>query len=88
MAPASSRERARTVVLVLLGLLFFAAAIVPVVQSLVRPPRCTAGPMLNLAQRGELLASVALVGLGGILLKVFAPPRSDQSSVAVPLRNV
>jgi len=88
MAPASSRERARTVVLVLLGLLFFAAAIVPVVQSLVHPPRCTAGRMLNLAQRGELLASVALVGLGGILLKVFAPPRSDQSSVAVPLRNV
>src|SRR5206468_2499150 len=28
------------------------------------------------AQRGELLASVALVGLGGILLMVFAPSRS------------
>jgi len=133
MAAASSRERARTVGLVLLGLLFFATAIVPVVQSLVHPPRCTAGPMLNtvlatlgifvllaarnpsahrslilfaawssfahaaimlvmsfqvLAQRGELLASVALVGLGGILLMVFAPSRSDQSSVAVPLKNV
>ena len=133
MAAASSRERARTVVLALLGLLFFATAIVPVVQSLMHPPRCTAGPMLNAvlatlgvfvflaarnpsvhrslilfaawssfahaaimlvmsfqvpAQRGELLASVALVGLGGILLMVFAPPRSDQSSVAVPLKNV
>jgi hypothetical protein len=41
-----------------------------------------------MAQREELLASVALVGLGGILLMVFAPSRSDQSSVAVPLKNV
>jgi hypothetical protein len=41
-----------------------------------------------LAQRGELLASVALVGLGGILLMVFAPSRSDPSSVTVPLKNV
>jgi FtsH-binding integral membrane protein len=133
MVAASRRERARTVALVLLGLLFFAAAIVPVVQSLMRPPRCTAGPMLNAvlatlgvflvlaarnppahrslilfaawssfahaaimlvmafqvpAQRGVLLASVGLVGLGGVLLMVFAPPRSDQSSVAVPLKNV
>jgi len=133
MVVASSRERARTIALVLLGLLFFATAIVPVVQSLVRPPRCTAGPMLNAvlatlgifvflaarnpsahrslimfaawssfahaaimlvmsfqvpAQRGVLLASVALVGLGGVLLMVFAPPRSDQSSVAVPLKDV
>lgn len=47
MAAASSRERVRTVVLGLLGLVFFATAIVPVVQSIVRAPRCTAGPMLN-----------------------------------------
>jgi hypothetical protein len=39
-------------------------------------------------QRGVLLASVALVGLGGVLLMVFAPSRSDQASVAVPLKNV
>ena len=133
MAAASSRERARTVVLGLLGLVFFATASIPVVQSLAQPPRCTAGPMLNavlatlgvflllaarnpsahrslilfaawssfahaaimlvmsfqvLAQRGELLVSVALVGLGGILPMVFAPSRSDQSSVAVPLKSV
>ena len=111
MAAASSRERARTVGLALLGLLFFATASTPVVQSIVQPPRCTAGPMLNAvlatlgvflllaarnpsahrslilfagwssfahaaimlvmsfqvpAQRGVLLASVALVGLGGV----------------------
>jgi FtsH-binding integral membrane protein len=47
MAAASSRERVRTVVLVLLGLLFFATAIVPVVNSILHAPRCTAGPMLN-----------------------------------------
>ncbi len=133
MAAASSRERARTVGLALLGLLFFATASIPVVQSIVQPPRCTAGPMLNAvlatlgvflllaarnpsahrslilfaawssfahaaimlvmsfqvsAQRGVLLASVALVGLGGVLLMVFAPPGNDQSSVAVPLKNV
>jgi FtsH-binding integral membrane protein len=133
MAAASSRERARTVGLALLGLLFFATASIPVVQSIVQPPRCTAGPMLNAvlatlgvflllaarnpsahrslilfaawssfahaaimlvmsfqvpAQRGVLLASVAMVGLGGVLLMVVAPSRSDQSSVAVPLKNV
>jgi FtsH-binding integral membrane protein len=129
MAAASSRERARTVALALLGLVLFATAIVPVVLSFGHAVRCTAGPMLNAvlatlgiflflaarnpsahrslilfaawssfahaaimlvmsfqvpAQRGELLASVALVGLGGILLMVFAPPRSEQSSGAVP----
>ena len=133
MAVASSRERARTVVLVLLGLLLFAAAMVPVVQSLVHPPRCTAGPMLNAvlatlgifvllaarnppahrslilfaawssfahaaimlvtsfqvpAQREVLLVSAAVTGLGGVLLMVFAPSRSDQASVAVPMKNV
>ena len=129
MAAASSRERTRTVVLGLLGLLFFATAIVPVVQSMVHPPRCTSGPMLNAvlatlgifvflaarnpsahrslilfaawssfahaaimlvtsfqvpAQRGVLLASVAVTALAGVLLMVFAPSRSDQVSVAVP----
>jgi FtsH-binding integral membrane protein len=129
MAGASSRERAGTIVLAVLGLLFFVAAIIPVVQSILTPPRCTAAPMLNAvlatlgvflvlaarnpaahrslilfaawssfahagimlvmsfqvpAQRGVLLASVALVGLGGVLLMVFTPPRTDQSSVAVP----
>ena len=47
MAAASSRERVRTIVLGLLGLVFFAAAIVPVVGSILHAPRCTAGPMLN-----------------------------------------
>ena len=47
MAAASSRERVRTVVLVLLGLAFFAAAIIPVVNSILHAPRCTGGPMLN-----------------------------------------
>ena len=115
-----------------MGLLFFATSI-PVVQSIVQQPRCTAGPMLNAvlatlgvflllaarnpsahrslilfaawssfahaaimlvlsfqvpAQRGVLLVSVALVGLGGVLLLVVAPSRNDQSSVAVPLENV
>ena len=133
MATASSRERVRTVVLGLLGLVFFGTAIVPVVQSMVHPPRCTSGPMLNAvlatlgvfvflaarnpsahrslilfaawssfahaaimlvtsfqvpAQRGVLLASAAVTGLGGVLLMVFAPSRSDQASVAVPLKNV
>jgi hypothetical protein len=119
------RERARTIVLAVLGLVFFATAIIPVVQSVVQPPRCTAGPMLNAvlatlgvfvflaarnpsahrslilfaawssfahaaimlvmsfqvpAQRGVLLASVALVGLGGVLLMVFAPSRSEEGS--------
>ena len=121
MATASSRERARRIGLASLGLLLFAAAIVPVVQSMLHAPRCTAGPMLNAvlatlgvfvvlaawnppahrsliqfaawssfahaavmlvmafqvpAQRGVLLASVALVGLGGVLLMVLVPPRS------------
>ena len=47
MATASSRERARTIVLALVGLLIFVFAIIPVVQSILQAPRCTAGPMLN-----------------------------------------
>ena len=47
MAIAFSRERTRTVVLAVLGLVFFATAIAPVVQSMLHAPRCTAGPMLN-----------------------------------------
>jgi hypothetical protein len=130
MAAVFGRERTRTVALAVLGLVFFAAAIVPVVESIVHPPRCTAGPMLNAvlatlgvfvflaarnppahrslllfaawssfahaaimlvtsfqvpAQRGVLLASVALTALGGVLVMVFAPSRSDQASVAVPM---
>jgi FtsH-binding integral membrane protein len=133
MAAASSRERVRTIVLGLLGLVFFVAAIVPVVGSILRAPRCTAGPMLNAvlatlgvfvflaarnppahrslilfaawsslahaaimlvtsfqvpAQRGVLLASAAVTALAGVLLMVFAPPRSDRASDAVPLKNV
>jgi Family of unknown function (DUF6632) len=133
MAAASNRELVRTVVLALLGLLFFATAIVAVVGSILHAPRCTAGPMLNAvlatlgvfvvlaarnppahrslilfaawssfahaaimlvmsfqvpAQRGVLLASAAVVGLGGLLLMVVAPSRNDQWSVAVPLKNV
>jgi len=40
------------------------------------------------AQRGVLLASAAMVGLGGLLLLVVAPSRNHQSSVAFPLKNV
>jgi FtsH-binding integral membrane protein len=47
MAAAFSRERARTVVLALVGLLIFVFAIIPVVESILHAPRCTAGPMLN-----------------------------------------
>jgi hypothetical protein len=44
---AWSRERARTVGLALVGLLIFVFAIIPVVESILQAPRCTAGPMLN-----------------------------------------
>ena len=44
---ALSRERARTVGLALVGLLIFVFAIIPVVESILQAPRCTAGPMLN-----------------------------------------
>ena len=133
MAAIPSRERVRTVVLALVGLLIFVFAIIPVVQSILQAPRCTAGPMLNAvlatlgvfvilaarnpsahrslilfaawssfahaaimlvtafqvpAQRGVLLASAAVTALAGVLLMVFAPSRSDQASVAVPLKNV
>jgi hypothetical protein len=49
------------VVLVLLGLLTFGAAIVPVVQSTLYPPRCTAAAMLNavLATLGVFLVLAA-----------------------------
>ena len=61
MAAAASRARARTVVLVLVGLVFFGAALGPVVQSLLHPPRCTAGAMLNsvLATLGVFLVLAA-----------------------------
>lgn len=44
---AFSRERARSVALAIVGLLIFVFAIIPVVQSILHAPRCTAGPMLN-----------------------------------------
>ena len=47
MAPTSGQERVRPVALMLLGVLFFATAIIPVAQIFLRAPRCTAGPMLN-----------------------------------------
>jgi FtsH-binding integral membrane protein len=123
-------ERARTIVLAVLGLVFFATAIIPVVRSLIQPARCTAGPMLNAvlatlgvflvlaarnpsahrslilfaawssvthaaimlvmsfqvpAQRAVLLLSVALTALGGALLLVFAPSRSDHTDHNVPI---
>jgi FtsH-binding integral membrane protein len=123
-------ERARTIVLAVLGLVFFATAIIPVVRSLIQPARCTAGPMLNTvlatlgvflvlaarnpsahrslilfaawssvthaaimlamsfqvpAQRAVLLFSVALTALGGALLLVFAPSRSDHTAHDVPI---
>jgi len=47
MVVASTRERARMIGLALVGLLIFVFAIIPVVQSMLQAPRCTAGPMLN-----------------------------------------
>jgi FtsH-binding integral membrane protein len=47
VATGFGRERARTVVLALVGLLIFVFAIIPVVESILQAPRCTAGPMLN-----------------------------------------
>jgi len=47
MTAAFSRERVRTIGLASLGIVFFATAIVPVVNSILHAPRCTAGPMLN-----------------------------------------
>ena len=47
MALAFSRERARTALLAVMGLVIFVFAIIPVVQSMLQAPRCTAGPMLN-----------------------------------------
>lgn len=47
MATAFGRDRMRTVVLALVGLLIFVFAIIPVVQSILQAPRCTAAPMLN-----------------------------------------
>jgi len=129
MAAAFSRARVRTIGLASLGLVFFATAIVPVVNSILHAPRCTAGPMLNTvlatlgvfvflaarnpamhrslilfaawssfahaaimlvtsfqvpAQQGVLLASAAVTALGGGLLMVFAPPRSDWAPPFLP----
>ena len=128
MAAASNRERASRVVLAVLGVVFFATAMIPVVQGVLHAPRCTAAPMLNSvlatlgvflvlaapnpsshrslimfaawssfahaaimlvmsfqvpAQRTVLLASVALVGLGGALLIAFVPKRSPRAAEAV-----
>jgi hypothetical protein len=62
MAAAGGRARARTIVLVVVGLVFFGAAMDPVVQSILHPPRCTAGAMLNsvLATLGVFLVLAAL----------------------------
>jgi hypothetical protein len=65
MAAASSRERVRTVALGLLGLVFFATAIVPVVDSILHAPRCTAGPMLNARYDGLVL---------GVIPNTVTPP--------------
>ena len=58
---AFGRERARPVVLGLLGLLVFGFATVPVVQGVLHPPRCTAAAMLNavLATQGVFLMLAA-----------------------------
>ena len=47
MALAFSRERARTALLAVMGLVIFVFAIIPVVQSMLQAPRCTAAPMLT-----------------------------------------
>jgi hypothetical protein len=133
MGAAFGRERARTIGLALVGLLIFVFAIIPVVQSMLQAPRCTAGPMLNSvlatlgvfvilaarnpsahrsliqfavwssfahaaimllmsfqvpAQRGVLLFSAAVTALSGVLLMICVPSRSDQASVAAPLKDV
>ena len=62
MAAAFGRERARTVGLAVLGLVLFVSAIIPVVQTILQAPRCTAGPMLNavLATLGVFVFLAAL----------------------------
>jgi hypothetical protein len=117
--------RATKIVLVFVGLLTFADASYRVVQSMIVPPRCTSGPMLNAVlatmgvflllaarnpapyrtlilfagwsslvhaavmavtaiqvpdQRTVLLASVAIVGLAGALLLVFAPRKETSTA--------
>ena len=61
MALAFGRERTRTIVLALVGLLIFVFAVIPVVQSILQAPRCTAAPMLNavLATLGVFVALAA-----------------------------
>ena len=61
MAIAFTRERTRVVVLALVGLLILVFAIIPVVQSILHAPRCTAAPMLNavLATLGVFVALAA-----------------------------
>ena len=61
MAMAFSRERARTALLAVMGLVIFVFAIIPVVQSILHAPRCTAAPMLNavLATLGVFVALAA-----------------------------
>ena len=43
----ATRERVRTIVLGVLGVAFFATAIVPVAGAILHAPRSTSGPMLN-----------------------------------------
>ena len=61
MSAAFSRERARPVILGLLGLLVLGFATVPVVQGVLHPPRCTSAAMLNavLATQGVFLMLAA-----------------------------
>jgi len=74
MAPAFNRERARMVGLALVGSLIFVFAIIPVVQSMLHAPRCTAGPMLNsvLATLGIFLVLAARNPAAHRSLIVFA----------------
>jgi uncharacterized membrane protein YozB (DUF420 family) len=63
MAAVANRERASKVVLAVLGVVFFATAMIPVVQAVLHAPRCTAAPMLNavLATLGVFLLLAARI---------------------------
>jgi len=68
---------ARSVAWVLSGLLFFATATIPVVHSIVQPPRCTAGPMRVLQASRPFLPGTVWVRSEGCDSGVFRGLRAD-----------
>ena len=71
MAAVANRERASKVVLAVLGVVFFATAMIPVVQAVLHAPRCTAAPMLN----------AVLATLGVFLLLAARDPAAHRSLI-------